>query len=82
MARFLENPPNMLSAVLRVSISNEGRVDGCARVEGPTEPDFEKMACRLVLSQRLFRPAHDPNGKPVRGAAAVAFNLRIRPPAL
>ena len=79
MARFLEKPPNMLSAVLRISISNEGRVDGCARVEGPTEPDFEKMACRLVLSQRLFRPAHDPNGKPVRGAAAVAFNLRSPP---
>jgi len=68
-----------LVALMRVSISQEGRIEGCTRLEGPADATFEKMACAAVLTKQLFRPAHDPAGKPVRGVATFEIRLGSSP---
>lgn len=79
LAYFIPRSGAMLAALMRVSVSEDGRVDGCARLEGPTDATFEKMACAAVLAKQLFRPAHDPAGKAVRGAATFEIRLASRP---
>jgi len=79
LAYFIPRATNMLVAVMRISVTEDGHVDGCRRLEGPSDAAFEKMACSSILSNQLFRPAHDPAGKPVRGAAAFEIRLASAP---
>lgn len=76
---FMPRPENVLAALMRVSVSEDGHVDGCGRLEGPTDARFEKMACAAVLAKQLFRPAHDPAGKAVRGVATFEIRLMSSP---
>ena len=79
LAYFISGSDNALTALMRISIAEDGRVDGCTRLEGPEDATFEKMACSPILSKQLFRPAHDPAGKPVRGTAFFEIRLASAP---
>lgn len=67
-----------LNATLRVGILPDGTVDDCHAVDGVPNGDVEKHACAPVLGKRLFTPAHDVAGRPVRGAATFTVRLMRR----
>jgi hypothetical protein len=67
---------NKHHALFRVGVSPEGTVDGCEMV-GTSDLD-PKPACAWVQGRRLFTPANNPSGKPVRGAATFDVTLIIR----
>lgn len=54
-------------AVFRLSVSPEGVVDGCARIDDAKDRGAEKRGCAAVMNRKLATPASDAQGKPVRG---------------
>lgn len=64
-----------LDAVFKVSVAADGSVDGCAPVGASVDAKVTKIACGAVLARRLFTPASDAQGKPVRGVAAFEIHL-------
>lgn len=60
---------SMIEDGFRVTIAADGRIDGCFAVNPKTSAEITRAACGPVISQRLFDPAKDAAGKPVRGVA-------------
>jgi hypothetical protein len=77
LLRMLQNRRSNMHALFRVGISPEGAIDGCEMI-GSSDLD-PKPACEAIQGQRLFTPATDPAGKPVRGAATFEVRLVARP---
>lgn len=65
-------------ATFRLSVSTEGQVDGCAVVEETADKRAEKVGCSAVMTRKLFTPALDAQGKPVRGVYAVEVGIDRR----
>lgn len=63
----------------RVAVTQEGVVEDCHALATSTEGDLEKTACAAVTGRRLFAPATDGVGRPVRGAATFRVILIRRP---
>jgi hypothetical protein len=61
--------PHDLDATFVVGIAEDGSIASCGRTEGSRGDQVEKIACGAVLKKKLFAPARDAQGKPVRGAA-------------
>lgn len=76
-ARRLVASDGAVDAAFRVSVAADGSVDDCAVVAGRVTADTQKAVCGAVLTRRLFTPASDAAGRPVRGAAM--FELHLRP---
>lgn len=66
--------PNIDEGFL-VSVTQEGVVEHCHALATSTEGDLEKQACAAVTGKRLFAPATDGGGRPVRGAATFRVAL-------
>ena len=65
-----------IDAAFRVSVAPDGSVDDCAAVTGRVSPNAEKIAWDAVRTRRLFTPASDSAGKPVRGVAMFEIHMR------
>lgn len=65
-----------VDAAFRVSVAVDGNVDDCAVVAGRVTAQQQKAVCDAVLTRKLFTPAADPAGKPVRGVAMFEVHLR------
>lgn len=76
---FARGSERAVYAVMRVAVSEDGHVDGCARLEGPEDAAFERQACAALFSRPLFRPARNPAGVSVRGVATFEIVLMSRP---
>jgi hypothetical protein len=63
----------------RVAITSEGVIEDCRALTAATESDLERAACAAVTGKRLFTPALDSGGRPVRGAATFRVVLFRRP---
>ncbi len=73
-----------LDARFLTSVSTDGTIETCKRVDtmatNAVERDaVERSACAIMLSKRLFTPAHGPDGKPVRSMATFEINMEKRP---
>ncbi len=55
--------------VFRLTVSPDGIVDGCEVIDSKPSDRVRKMGCAALMSKKLFTPAHDAQGKPVRGVA-------------
>lgn len=62
-------------AIFRLSISPDGVVDGCARIDEGKDRGAEKRACAILMREKLATPASDPQGKPVRGVLTFEVGL-------
>lgn len=62
-------------ATFRLSVSPEGKVDGCAVVDEPADKRAEKIGCAALAGRQLFAPAMDAAAKPVRGVYAWEFGV-------
>lgn len=76
MRRILSGDGSV-DAAFRVSVAVDGSVDDCAVVAGRVSANQQKAACDAVLTRKLFTPATDPGGKPVRGVAMFEIHVRV-----
>lgn len=67
-----------VNVVFRVAISTSGAVDDCQIVSGTKNETIKQIACAAVMNKRLFTPATDAAGKPVRGVATFRVMLMTR----
>jgi hypothetical protein len=65
--------------LFRVTVSTDGAIDGCKRNEARAKDKAEKLGCAPVMGRKLFTPASNAAGVPVRGAAAFRVMLISRP---
>lgn len=68
-----------ISDDFRVTVGTDGVIKECHAIADVTEAGLEKMACAAVMNKRLFTPARDASGSPVRGVATFRINLISRP---
>lgn len=64
-----------VDAVFKVTVAANGAVDGCTQIGTGVDAKSATLACDSVLTRRLFTPANDAQGKPVRGAAVFEIHL-------
>jgi hypothetical protein len=68
-----------VDAVFRVAVSTSGAIDDCSLVSTNVDKAVEKAACTAVRNRRLFTPATDASGNPVRGVATFRVALLRQP---
>lgn len=66
-----------VDAILRLSVATDGNVDGCTPVGRAPPIKVTQNACGALLARRLFTPARDAAGKPVRGASVFEIHDRV-----
>lgn len=66
-----------VDAILRLSVAADGSVDGCTPVGLAPPARVTQNACGALLGRRLFAPARDAAGKPVRGASVLEIHDRV-----
>jgi hypothetical protein len=66
-----------VDAVFRVSVAADGSIDGCTPVDPAPSTRVTTAACGAVLNRRLFTPASNPAGKPVRGVAVFEIHMHV-----
>jgi TonB family protein len=59
---------------VRVTIDVTGKPSECKIVQSSNSNDLDLAACKLMIERARFRPATDPNGKPVESE----FQQRVR----
>ncbi|NYT40931.1 hypothetical protein HZY97_09210 [Sphingomonas sp. R-74633] len=62
-----------------VVIAADGSIESCRRDEAKANDPAEKAGCTPLIGQRLFTPAKNPAGAPVKGAAAFRVMVVKRP---
>lgn len=67
--------PGMIAFAFRFAVAADGSVDGCTPLDAAPRADNTKTVCGAVMGKKLFKPAHDGNGQPVRGAAAFEMQM-------
>lgn len=60
-----------------VTVSVEGRVDGCYIDVSAGDVGLDAATCRILGSRARFDPARDKDGKPVRAAVPVQISWRL-----
>lgn len=63
----------------RVVIAADGSIESCKRDDAKSGDKTEKLGCAPVIGQKLFTPAMNPAGAPVKGAAAFRVMVVRRP---
>jgi len=61
--------------LFRVTIAPNGAIISCKREEAPANDPIEKLGCDPLVAQKLFTPAKNPAGTPVKGIAAFRVTL-------
>ncbi|MDG2535668.1 hypothetical protein P6144_18550 [Sphingomonas sp. HITSZ_GF] len=59
----------------RVTVATDGRIESCKREDAKADAQVEKLGCEPLIGQKLFTPAKNPAGVPVKGAAAFRVML-------
>lgn len=67
------HPTDAFHAQFQLTVTTEGKVDGCKRADASVKDGVEQIACAEVINHRLYKPASDPAGKPVRGVSIFDF---------
>lgn len=77
--RRLPIPDEMkVDAVFKAGVAADGTIDSCAQIGAGVDAKAARIVCDSVLTRRLFTPASDPQGKPVRGVAIFEIHLEAR----
>jgi len=61
-----------------LSIDENGMIAGCKMIGTPQPETIEKLVCSALLGKMLFRPAHDPVGKALRGMGTFSMAAIVR----
>jgi protein TonB len=54
---------------MQLSVSPQGRVDGCRILRSSRNRRVDEVTCRLIMRRFRYRPASDPAGRPIRASA-------------
>lgn len=72
----IKHDRSAMHAEYYLSISVDGKVDGCTRINPDSgKDDADRWICPALVSQHLFEPAHDSAGKAVRGVVSFMFDI-------
>ncbi|MBB4100531.1 hypothetical protein [Sphingomonas kyeonggiensis] len=65
--------------IFHVVIAADGSIESCKRDDAKSGDKTEKLGCEPLIGKKLFAPARNPAGTPVKGAAAFRVMLVRRP---
>ena len=60
-----------------LTIGTNGRVQACKPLTADAHQELKDVTCRLMKQRARFRPAVDPNGKPVNGEYFISITYHI-----